>query len=150
MCHQSASKLQIFKNPSELEGTGYFELSPGIYEGKHWQDGCLFFEPEVFGYIEPLFEKYAQNYDHFDMNDIGGGEWLNILAELKRLATCLRESKAFEDVLGQIGFPYAGMRDDFQVNFFEKKEQLANLIDELVSWAEKTLTEYGCIALLGL
>ncbi|GAB6096438.1 hypothetical protein JCM14469_26910 [Desulfatiferula olefinivorans] len=143
-------EIKIIKDKAELEGTCYIELSLGKYQGKHWEKTSLFFEEEVFGLIEPIFEKIAPNYDHYNMNDIDSNSWDNILSELKALNALLESTNDFEDILGKVGFIFAGSRDYFQNHLLSCKDQLIKLITELVEWVENNIKEHGCIAVLGI
>ncbi len=143
-------KIQFFVDKSDLDGTGYFELSPGRYEGKHWQNGCLFFDEEIFGLIEPIFKKCIPNYDHYDMNDAGSDAWRVIVDDLEQLSSQLRGAREFEELLGKVGFAYADTEKTFCREFDERKVELAAMIDKLVAWANREIEKHGCIAVLGM
>ena len=128
-------EIRIIKDKSKLEGTCYIELSLGKYQGKHWEETSLFFDDEVFGLIEPIFEKYAPNYDHYSMNDIDSNSWNNIISDLRTLRELLKSTDKFEDLFGKVGFIFGGSRDYFQNHFHSCKDQLGNVIYELVEWA---------------
>jgi hypothetical protein len=42
----------IRRNPRELDSTGYMEIGPGRYAGKHWQDGFVFVWEDAFAVAE--------------------------------------------------------------------------------------------------
>ncbi len=62
--------IQIIKDRSKLEGTAYVELVGGAYANSCWNEGSLFFEEEVFGYIEPTITRYEPTYDHYAFTSI--------------------------------------------------------------------------------
>jgi len=142
--------IEIIKDKSDLEGTCYIELSLGKYQGKHWEDSSLFFDEEVFGYIEIIFERHIPSYDHYSMNDADSESWGKIIVELKELSELLVSVNEFNEILSKIGFIYSGTRDYFQNNFQLCKTQLHEMIDELVNWAEVEIKKHRNIAVLGI
>lgn len=142
--------IEIIRDKSELEGTCYIELSLGKYQGKHWEDTSLFFDDEVFGLIEIIFEKHIPSYDHYNMNDADSESWSSIISELKELSAFLESANKFTDIVGKVGFIFAGTRDYFQNHFQLCKAQLLKMINELVAWAEINIKKHGYIAVLGI
>ncbi len=49
---------------------GYVEIGPGVYSGKHWQDGFLFVEEKAFLLAAGIVAKHFPDYDHFSMNNL--------------------------------------------------------------------------------
>ncbi len=96
--------IKIIKDKSELEGTCYIDLSLGKYQGQHWEEASLFFDEEVFGYIEMVFEKHIPGYDHYGMNDADSKAWDKVIADLKELSWLLETASDFKDVFEKIGF----------------------------------------------
>ncbi len=142
--------IEIIKNKSELDGTGYMELSLGKYEGKHWEETSLFFDEEVFGYIEHIFEKHVPNYDHYEMNDADKLSWQKIIRDLSELSNLLESAIEFNEIVGSIGFIFGGTRDYFQNNFERCRAELLSMINELILWARENIDKYGYIAILGI
>ena len=142
--------INIITDKSELEGTCYIELSLGKYQGKHWEETSLFFNEDVFGLIEAIFEKHVAGYDHYHMNDADSGSWAKIIIELKELNKCVDSAGEFNDIMGKVGLAYADTRDYFQRNFQLCKSQLINVITELVAWAEVNIEKHKYIAILGI
>ncbi|WP_444944351.1 hypothetical protein ACJJIK_04530 [Microbulbifer sp. ZKSA006] len=143
-------RIEIVKDKSELEGTCYIELSLGKYQGKHWEETSLFFDEEIFGLIEAIFERNIPGYDHYSMNDADSKSWNKIIAELNELNELLRSARNFNEIIGNVSFVFGGTRDYFQNNFQPCKDQLQEMISELVAWAETHIKEYGHIAVLGI
>ena len=73
--------IQIIKDRSKLQGTAYVELMGGAYAKSCWNEGSLFFEEEVLGYIEPTITKYEPTYDHYAFAPIDMPNWLLIVAD---------------------------------------------------------------------
>jgi len=143
-------EITIILDKSELEGTCYIEIVTGKYQGKHWQEGSLFFEEEIFGLIEPIFKKYVSGYDHYDMNDASKLEWSNIISRLKELNELLESSNRFEDALGNVGFIFVGTRDYFQTHYNSCKSELVAMNKQLINWASEVLSNNEHIAILGI
>jgi len=142
--------IKIIRDKMELEGTCYIELSLGKYQGKHWCPTSLFFEEEIFGLIEPIFEIAISDYDHYGMNNADKDEWNKALIELKKLASLLESANEFSDVMNELSFIFSGTRDYFQNHFEYCKIYLFNMITELIEWAEKNIKKHGYIAMLGI
>ena len=143
-------RIGIIKDKSELEGTCYIELSLGKYQGKHWEESSLFFDEEVFGLIEAIFERNIPSYDHYSMNDADLESWNKIIIELNELNELLRSARNFNEIIGKVSFVFGGTRDYFQTNFQSCKDQLHEMITELVAWAETNINKYEHIAVLGI
>ncbi|QTR49856.1 hypothetical protein [Candidatus Thiothrix anitrata] len=143
-------KIAIIRDKSELDSTAYVEIISGKYQGKHWQNGSLFFDEETFGYIEPIFRRNISGYDHYNMNDGSKTEWLKIILELQELNDILSASTNFSDCLDSIGFIFKSTKVQFQENHIEAKEQLIKLNNELITWAKEELKTHEHIAILGL
>jgi len=142
--------IRIIRDKMELEGTCYIELSLGKYQGKHWCQTSLFFEEDIFGLIEPIFEGAISEYDHYGMNNADKYEWDKALFELKELAKLLESANEFSDVMYILSFVFSGTRDYFQNHFEYCKTELLNVIYELVEWAETNIQKHGYIAILGI
>lgn len=143
-------RIEIIKDKSELEGTCYIELSLGKYQGKHWEETSLFFDEEIFGLIEMIFERHVPGYDHYSMNDADSESWNKVISELKELSVFLESANKFTDIVGKVGFVFGGTRDYFQNHFQFCKTQLHEMINELVAWAEINIGKHGYIAVLGI
>ena len=143
-------EITIIRDKSKLEGTCYIEIVPGKYQKKHWQEGSLFFNEEAFGFIEPIFERFINGYDHYSMNDASKMEWLKIVNELDELNELLSTATELEDVIGRVSFIFSGTRDNFQRNFEKNKKLLIQMNVELISWVKKVLNTHDHIAVLGI
>ncbi len=145
------NSIEIIKDISALEGTCYIELSLGKYQGKHWEDTSLFFDEEVFGYIEMIFERHIPNYDHYSMNDADSKSWSNIIIELKTFSELLISSNEFDDILSKVKFAFGDTRNYFQNNIQPNQlTQLHKMINELINWAEVKIKKHEYISVLGL
>ena len=80
---------RIRRDPAELDSTGYIEIGPGRYAGRHWQPGFLFVWEDAFGMAEGIVVRHLPEYDHFDMNDIPRAVGLTIVADWRSAAAQL-------------------------------------------------------------
>lgn len=143
-------KITIIRDTQVLEGTCYFEISKGKYDGKHWQNTSLFFEEEIFGLIEYVFEKHCSKYSHYSMNDVSKSDWTKIREELITLNQTLNNSNDFSEVLGKVGFIFSGTRDYFQNHFETCKADLISMNKELIDWVDQTFSHHSYISVLGI
>ncbi|WP_237067923.1 hypothetical protein [Microbulbifer guangxiensis] len=142
--------IEIIKDKSSLEGTCYIELSLGKYKGVHWEETSLFFDEEIFGLIEPIFERNVPGYDHYSMNDADFNAWESIISDLLQLKNTIEQSSDFNDISDQAGFIYSGTRDYFATHYQDCKMKLSVLIEELVNWASINIKQHGYISILGI
>ena len=87
---------RVYRSTAELESTGYIELGPGRYTGKHWQRGFVFVWEDAFGMAEGILAKHFPAYDHFGMNDIPKEVALRIASEWREAAERLLGREADE------------------------------------------------------
>jgi hypothetical protein len=135
---------------NELEGTCYIEICPGKYRYKHWEPQSLFFDEENFAFIEHIFQKNIEDYDHYAMNDASKEIWKKIIADLKVLTSKLDEVSNFDQLVSIVGFAYDCTKKYFEENFSKAIKQLKKMLLELISWAEATLENHDYIAVLGI
>src|SRR3989304_3481557 len=77
-------------NPKNLESTGFIEIMPGRYTGKHWQDGAIFIWEDAFTIAEGIIQEYFPQYDHLAMNDIPRSAGRLIAKDLQNAADTLQ------------------------------------------------------------
>jgi len=84
----------IRTDPKELDSTGYIEIGPGRYSGKHWTSGFLFIWEDAFGMTEGIIMRHFSGYDHFATNDIPREvglkivhDWNTVASEMESLDT---------------------------------------------------------------
>jgi hypothetical protein len=143
--------ITLYRSPSELDGTAYFELLPGPYRDKCWCDGSRFMDEEAFGFIEPIFRKLCPKYDHYAFTEIGRPLWLDIVRELEGLRRALDNDALSEiDVAKHLSFYFR----DGQTKFFEDVAgnlvKLKAMLLELTAWLREELVNHDMISVLGL
>jgi hypothetical protein len=142
--------IRLIKDKAELEGTAYFEILPGPYKDKCWNEGSIFIEEEIFGLIEPIIERHVPEFDHYSFIKIDRESWMLILNDLSELVVLLQAANTPNDLNGGIGFIFNSTKDRFVTDFARNKEALAALIIELVSWLKEQLNDHYIVTVLGL
>ena len=142
--------IRIIRSKGELEGTAYVELLPGAYKKQCWNDDSLFFEEEVFGYLEPIVLRHFPAYDHYAFTEIAAPKWESIVEDFRSLRVALEQATSIEELKAQVGFLFRGSEVRFAENFQENRSALANLLTEVSVWLSNQATKHGCVTVLGL
>jgi hypothetical protein len=112
--------IRLIRNKAQLSGTCYFELLPGRYQGKCWNDGAVFLTQEAFGLIDLIIMRHEPKFDHFSFVAIQRSAWERIIPEIELMAT---DSLSIEH---------------------------AELARELSAWLREQISKHKCISILGL
>jgi len=142
-------KIEIIRDVKSLVGTCYIEINLGKYE-KCWQKTSLYFSEDIFGLIEPVFEKSILSYGHYAFNEIEKKAWFLIIFELQKMKNFVSEAGAIDDLVGKVGFIYRETRAEFQSDFMKHKQELVEMIDDFILWLQQNLKKYDNISVLGL
>jgi hypothetical protein len=142
--------IRIIRSKAELEGTAYVELLPGPYKKQCWNDGSLFFEEEVFGYLEPIILRHVPGYDHYAFTEITANKWAAIVSDFRSLEAALERAASVEELKAAVGFLLRGAEVRFAENFQANKRALARLLNEVSAWVSSKASEHGCVTVLGL
>jgi hypothetical protein len=142
--------IRAIKNKGELEGTCYVELLPGKYKEQCWNASSLFFEEEVFGYLENIISKHVPAYDHYAFTQIDKVAWDKIIDDFQSLESTLDQYQSVEDLRKDVGFLFRGSEVQFAENFKENKAALGRLLSEVSIWISKESSQKGCVTVLGL
>ena len=143
-------RIRIITDQRELEGTCYIEVLPGPYKNQCWNDGSLYFEEEVFGYVEPIFERHVAAYDHYAFTPIEKVACMSIAEALERLAELTATAASISELAPHIGFVFNGSKQRFESAFESNKIALAKLARQFAIWIRSTTTEHECITVLGI
>jgi hypothetical protein len=143
-------EIRIITNKGELEGTCYIEVLPGPYREQCWNEGSLFFEEEVFGYLEPIIQRHVETYDHYAFTEIKKEQWLAIINDFDKLELQLTSSKLVSDLQDQVGFIFKRGDERFSSNFDINKIALSKLISEFSKWIRAKTNEHDSITILGM
>ena len=129
---------------------GHIELLPGEYRGRCWSDGSLFFDEEVFGFIEPIISRYEPRYDHYSFVGIKRSNWERIITELERLADRVQGAKRLEDFAQEAGFFFTSTAEEFIQDFRVNATTLAGIVRELIAWLRGQLMRHEVVSVLGI
>jgi len=86
----------IRREAADLDSTGYMEIGPGRYSGKHWQNEFLFVWEDAFEMAEGILAAYFPAYDHFSMNDIPKELGTKVIEEWQHAAMVLHRAAPAE------------------------------------------------------
>jgi hypothetical protein len=142
--------IRLIHDRQELGGTVYFELLPGPYRGKCWNEGSLFVEEDVFCLLEPTISRHHSGFDHYSFTTIGSSVWREIVIDLRQLSRTAASAKTFADLRPHVGFCFTNSDADFEADFEGNKEALARLARELATWVDSCVEEKECISILGI
>jgi hypothetical protein len=142
--------IKVIKSKAELDGTAYVELLPGTYSNKCWNENSLFFEEEIFGYLENIISRHVPSYDHYAFTQIDKEAWGKIVSDFKSLESKLDQSLSLEDLHTDVGFLFLGSEASFAENFQENKTDLGGVLNEVSIWLTKEASQHGCVTVLGL
>ncbi|WP_331694441.1 hypothetical protein [Pandoraea sputorum] len=146
----SACPFQAITDRSSLEGTAYVEVMAGAYTNRCWNNGSLFFEEEVFGYIEPTIEKYKSSYDHYAFTQISMPDWETIIKALAEIRSELEDETFRPTVLERIGFLFIDSKARFTENLNTNCVALGAMISQIETWTSDNQCGHDCVTILGL
>lgn len=142
--------IELIKDASKLESTCYFEFLPGVYKKECWNKESVFIYYLHIPYIEPILEKFIDNYDHYSFMSVDKTTWQDIIVELNTEKDILRNSNNFDEFTSQLSFSFRDIEDSFTKDFEESKVDLIKLIEDLVLWIRDILKHHKKIAILGM
>jgi hypothetical protein len=142
--------IEIIRDKASLEGTCYFELLPGKYSGKCWNDNSVFLTEEIWGFIEPVVRRIESRYDHYAFLDVPRSTWLAIVAELRRLSEQVRAASTPEALPSDLGYFWRETKHDLATDFATNREALTSLFTDVSDWLEEQFREHEFVAILGI
>jgi len=142
--------IRIIRNKAELEGTAYIELLPGRYNEQCWNEGSLFFEEEVFWYLEPIISRHVPSYDHYAFTEISVSKWAAIVKDFQALESALEQSRSVRELAENVGFLFLGAEARFAEDFTGNKVALRRLLREVSAWVSSQASLHECVTVLGL
>lgn len=147
---RSTCQFRAITERSSLEGTAYVEVMAGAYSNRCWNDGSLFFEEEIFGYIEPTIEKFESNYDHYAFTQIGMCDWEKIIKALAEIRSGLEVEKFRPVMLERIGFLFIDSKERFTENLKTNCVALSAMISQIEAWTSCNQFGHSCVTIIGL
>lgn len=142
--------IRLIYNLNELRGSCYFELLPGEYQGRCWNETSVFFTEEVFSYVEPIIEFHEPNFDHHSFVVIGKDIWKLIIQDFEKLAQELKRANNVKEIEGRLGFTFSDSAALFSNNFRSNANVLADMLRDLSEWLWENLKRYEVISVLGI
>ncbi|MCM3038789.1 hypothetical protein M3201_03620 [Paenibacillus motobuensis] len=142
--------MKIIRDKEELEGTCYIEVLPGKYLGQCWNEESIFFDEEVFGYIEKSIENIFPEYDHYAFNEIHGDIWLVIIERLNRLVNLLDLNVTIELLKDHVYFIFGSSEDKFQQDFDNNAQRLREILIDFQTWIKEQLETQEYVSVLGI
>ena len=135
----------IRRNPRELDSTGYIEIGPGSYAGKHWQDGFIFVWEDAFGMAEGILSRHMPAYDHFGMNDIPRDIGLTVIADWRNAADFLGDLSPTEihTALNLAASYHEQLESEIETHRVEIARLLRELADECEGFYRRS--EWICV-----
>ena len=142
--------IRLIRNKAELQGTCYFELLPGEYGGRCWNDGSVFLAEDVFGLVEPIVTRHEPRFDHYSFVGIPRPTWELIITDLERLAERAETAADVSDLRGDVGFVFTTTKGEFARSFRTNADALAGLAREIVGWVRENLQKHDCLTIIGM
>lgn len=137
----------MISDKSNLRGTLYIEILPGLYSNICWGPNSVFFAEEHFAFIEPTVIRKWPSHDHYTFSDIPATAWVQIQKDLNAISTIVASGGRLNALADYI-YP---QREKRQFNAETKLlSELRLSIDELKTWLATTLIDYNTIAVFGI
>jgi hypothetical protein len=142
--------IQLIRDKEKLEGTAYFELLPGRYKKKSWNEESVFLDEESFGFVEHIIEEWVEKYNHYSFVEVNEQRWEGIVVQLLSMRNRLHQARTIDELDGNVGFFFADTRERFAQQFDKNRQDLETMLYDLVKWIRQTLKEHERISILGL
>jgi hypothetical protein len=144
------SKIYLIRDLTELRGTCYFEILPGKYQEKCWNQNSVFMTEDSFGYLESIFEHHVSNFEHYAFVEISNNDWMLILADFSSLLVVLNRAQNIKELKCEVEFKYKYLMDDFIDDFQSSAIDLMTLIRDFSEWVQEQLKSQEYISVLGI
>ncbi|HLW65689.1 MAG TPA: hypothetical protein VKS79_10245 [Gemmataceae bacterium] len=110
----------------------------------------MFLDEEVFGLIEPVFERQVPGFAHYGFVTVSKTTCRKVISDLDELAQNLTSVRSISEIPESIGFFYQNTEADFAANLAVNAKDLTNMIRELAAWLTEQLQKHECISVLGI
>lgn len=141
--------FNIIYTKSDLHGTCYFEILPGQYQGKCWNEESIFLTETDLGFLIPSIKKAFKNFDYYSFHGINKRTWKEIIENLNEVKSALLEDNFITQMSNYIEFILI-TREEFLEELNSNIKRLKEFIEEFVGWIEDKLKEYKVISILGI
>ena len=139
---------RIRRESSDLDSTGYVEIGPGKYSGKHWQDGFLFVWEDAFGMAEGIVAKHVPKYDHFSMTDMPKEVGRKVIAEWREAADRL-PAMTVEEAQAALNLQ-ASYRERLDSELQSHRADVASMLRDLADACNEFYEREEWICILGI
>ncbi len=141
--------MQIVYSNKFLIGTNYFELLPGKFEGKHWNDNSVYIHEMDFTLLEPAFHKAFDEFYHFGCHVIHRFDWKLIIDQLIQLKELINMDPIEHQKVYIIDY-FKNSADNLITRYQKHKQEIILLIDELIIWINDTSKQNEYISIIGI
>jgi hypothetical protein len=140
--------FRIYRKEEDIDSTGYIEIGPGKYSGKHWNEGFLFIWEDAFGMAEGIIAKHFPDYDHFSMNDLSKVTGQRIIADWREVATKM-ESMTPDEIHSALNLD-ASYRTRLDEEIVSSRDQIAEMLGKLADECNGFYQKEDWICVLGV
>jgi hypothetical protein len=92
------SIYRVFKSRADFRGSDVFELFPGEFTGKWWNEGSVYIREEGFEPFNALVRSVAPNFDWYGETRLRGAQLERFLAGLDDFAQGVQEARSAADL----------------------------------------------------
>lgn len=138
----------VYRDPAVLPSTGFMEIGPGKYSGKHWQRGFVFIWSDAFTIAEGIFLRHFPEYDHLGMNDIPRECGEAILSDLRTAAETLKSADQVT-ASSSLSLP-KWIQADFRAEFELHRVEIQAMLNEIASALEMAYQTESFACVLGM
>ena len=143
--------LRLITNKEELEGTAYFELLPGRFNNKFWNNNAVFMSESSFSFMEDIVSKHYADYDHYSCSmNVHRDIWMLIITDLQYRKAIIDEAMDAEILISECSFLDNYTIGELRENWDIYKQQIQALFESTLFWIQKTLGMHEYIVLMGL
>lgn len=143
-------KIQLIQKLAELDGGQFFEVFPGPFKGRAWNEQSVYIEDEAFALIESVVKKHAPEFDGNRNTSIAKEGWIAIISDLQELKNELTKVNSMEELPSSMQFRHEFSRSDFGGNVQGNVSSLITLIDAFIAWLTRELESQPVITILGI
>lgn len=139
----------IYRNVADLDSTGLFEIGPGRYSGKHWQDRFVFVWEDAFACAEGIVIRHFPDYDHFSMNDIQSDVGLKITSAWRNASMKLGSVRDSSEAAELLNIKEA-YRNHLEPIAFSDRLKIVAMLSQLADECESFYKSDEWICILGM
>ena len=140
--------FRIRRAPEELEATGFMDIVPSKFSGKHWQVGSLFIWEDSFNVAEGIVAQHLPTFDHMAINEISRPVGAAIIAEWQSVGGRLPDLTADEAITEL--YLAGWFQEQFREEFDSSRAEMATLLRELSQECGQFYAQSEWITILGV